>query len=351
MPLQNNTNNYFENFVLFENLGSILNSDIFKVMPFFENQLFTLIFSFYDNMCDSDVLKLTFEACEKIQHFLNFNYRHNYTIGIGEITNSISAIPYSYKSACNALNYNFYLGNNSIIYINDVEQIEKTNRFKDIDHDKFIFSLKVGDGETAKKILDDVFKSLKKSHQSLELVQRLCLEFIVLTSKILFEAGQNVNQLFNKSGVQALLLQKHQTIDDLHNCLLCAIDLTLAELNYTRKTKNKEIIDKTKQIINCRYNEKLLLSDVAKEVYISPNYLSAIFSKETNTTITDYIIQTRINKARELLVDTDFKIYEVANMVGYENSKHFSILFNKTTGFMPSQYRNKTQIGKAAEDV
>lgn len=81
------------------------------------------------------------------------------------------------------------------------------------------------------------------------------------------------------------------------------------------------------------------LKRVASQVFISPCYLSVIFKKETNITFKNYLIQTRIEKAKELLEKTDLKIYDIAEKVGYNNTRYFSELFQRICGKTPSQYR------------
>lgn len=101
-----------------------------------------------------------------------------------------------------------------------------------------------------------------------------------------------------------------------------------------------EIIEKIKNIINRRYgDEKLSLNIIADEVFLSANYISSLFKKQEQMTISDYIMQVRISKAKKLLSSTNYKTYEVANMVGYTNSQYFSVLFKRVTGYSPTEYK------------
>ncbi len=78
---------------------------------------------------------------------------------------------------------------------------------------------------------------------------------------------------------------------------------------------------------------------LSKEVYLSPNYISLIFKKETGSTAVEYITQVRMEAAKKLLSDTEMKILEVAETVGYENPQYFSTVFKKYTGVHPQQFR------------
>ena len=86
-------------------------------------------------------------------------------------------------------------------------------------------------------------------------------------------------------------------------------------------------------------DETLSLNQVAREVNISANYLSAVFSQETGETFTEYVTGRRMDLAKELLRTTDKRSGEVAAAVGYKDPHYFSFLFKKTQGCTPRDYR------------
>ncbi|MCC2255757.1 response regulator [Ruminococcus sp. CLA-AA-H200] len=89
------------------------------------------------------------------------------------------------------------------------------------------------------------------------------------------------------------------------------------------------------------FTEDLHLEDVAKVVYLSPGYFCRVFKKVTGSSFKEYLHRLRIEKAKELIVNTDYKYYEIAEMVGYKNYKYFSSYFNKITGYSAREYRHK----------
>lgn len=86
-------------------------------------------------------------------------------------------------------------------------------------------------------------------------------------------------------------------------------------------------------------DEALSLNLVAREINISANYLSAVFSQEMGVTFTEYVTGKRMDKARELLRSTDKRSGEIAFAVGYRDPHYFSFLFKKTQGCTPRDYR------------
>ncbi len=85
----------------------------------------------------------------------------------------------------------------------------------------------------------------------------------------------------------------------------------------------------------------LSLNEVAKEVNISPSYLSAMFSRENKTTFVEYITSKRMEQAKDLLLNTQEKAQTIAEKVGYKDPHYFSYIFKKTYGLSPKEYRTK----------
>lgn len=85
--------------------------------------------------------------------------------------------------------------------------------------------------------------------------------------------------------------------------------------------------------------EDISIQEISKEVYLSSNYIGLIFKQETGESITDYLTNVRIERAKQLLKTTDLKILGVAEMTGYENPQYFSTVFKKYVGVNPQQYQ------------
>ncbi|MFS0614418.1 response regulator transcription factor [Lederbergia ruris] len=109
--------------------------------------------------------------------------------------------------------------------------------------------------------------------------------------------------------------------------------------DYLEKRDKEQVSLKIAQYIDDNYMEYLSLSNLAQTFSFSPEHLSRKFKQELNITISDYIIQKRINHAKSLLINTNLKIQEIANMVGYEDKKYFSKAFKKCEGVTPANFR------------
>lgn len=102
------------------------------------------------------------------------------------------------------------------------------------------------------------------------------------------------------------------------------------------------VVKKAMKMISQGYNKGLTLESVAAALNITPVYLSSVFSKETGQPFSNYLTQFRIGKAKALLLTGDYKIYEIAEMVGYSDSKYFCKVFKKCTGMSTSAFLQQT---------
>lgn len=87
----------------------------------------------------------------------------------------------------------------------------------------------------------------------------------------------------------------------------------------------------------------LKVSEIAQHLNISESRISVIFKEDTGKTLIQYLTAVRIDRAKHLLKETDLKIYEIAEAVGYNNSQYLSNLFYKETGCFPLEYRHRDQ--------
>ena len=103
----------------------------------------------------------------------------------------------------------------------------------------------------------------------------------------------------------------------------------------------KHLVSAALEYIHENFHKEITLSQVANHLYITPTYLSKLFSTEMQESFSQYLISHRMKIAKELLRDTHHKVYEVAAQVGYTDIAHFSKIFKRITGQTPKEYRNR----------
>lgn len=92
------------------------------------------------------------------------------------------------------------------------------------------------------------------------------------------------------------------------------------------------------------YSEELGAQQLADMVYLAPSYLSSLFKKETGQNLSKYIKQYRMEKAKELLTDTNMKIVNISEKTGYPNVSYFCQSFREYFGVSPQKFRDKGEV-------
>jgi two-component system response regulator YesN len=108
----------------------------------------------------------------------------------------------------------------------------------------------------------------------------------------------------------------------------------------SRESRYSSIVQKCIKFIWRSYASAMSLEDAAAEVAVSKGYLSMLFKQETGVNFVSYLNHFRIEKSKELILNTDLKIYEIALQVGFESPYYFSKLFKEVTGMGCREYRN-----------
>ncbi|MGZ7443287.1 response regulator [Paenibacillus sp. TH7-28] len=132
----------------------------------------------------------------------------------------------------------------------------------------------------------------------------------------------------------------HDAAGLMEGCYMAALD----ELIKQRKFKNKLHLGEVKSYLEHHFAEPVGLEQLAKLFFVSKEYLSKVFKQEYGITVTDYLLQLRMEKAMEWLgAGEEVAIKRVAEMVGYEDVSYFHRVFKKHFGLSPGEARKASQ--------
>ena len=153
------------------------------------------------------------------------------------------------------------------------------------------------------------------------------------TVRLLWAVGRPVNNLLG-------LARRCRENEHLRPLLSEETPILFAEAAEDDGTAGKmQIVAQVQEYIREHLSQKLTLADVAAVFNFSPNYLSQLFGKYGDAGFVEYITETRIAAAKEMLERGDKKVYEIAEELGFESSFYFSKVFKKVTGLSPREYQ------------
>jgi len=204
--------------------------------------------------------------------------------------------------------------------------------------DGILESLRSGEEEVARRHLHTLFEQLKKEKAPIAEVKEIAVHIASLCSRLLSNYGLNLSEMPESSDQIYLNLMESRSVKALLHQLESIFITVCGQLN-RRERQTHFIISRVREYMHQHYTEKMHLEDIARHVHVSNAYLSRLFRRETGETITDAITALRIEKAREMLLNSNLKTYEIALAVGIDDPAYFSQLFRKWVGQNPKEFR------------
>lgn len=168
----------------------------------------------------------------------------------------------------------------------------------------------------------------------------LVVDLIVAASAIIAENGGEIGnvmpEIFPRNFVIHAVSSRKSFIEESRRIIECVINFR----DENASTKHSDAILKAKKYIADNFaNPDISLQTVAKEIALSPNHFSAVFSQECGTTFIAYLTKVRVEQAKKMLRTTNKKSSDICYDVGFCDPHYFSFIFKKTTGMSPKNYR------------
>lgn len=155
------------------------------------------------------------------------------------------------------------------------------------------------------------------------------LHFIIISAHCDFNYARQAIRF----GVTDYLAKGEYTDEELQNTLLKITRRD--EIEHPYRFEVQTVIKAIEQ----QLQENITLEIIADQMKLTPNYLGTLFFKQTKKHFRDYLLEVRMERARELLLNSPLKIYEIAEQVGIQNQQYFCSVFTKYYGKSPSQFR------------
>lgn len=155
--------------------------------------------------------------------------------------------------------------------------------------------------------------------------------------------NQQINHLINFS-VRELQSQRDNystMIRLLYAQLFILISRHIKETLKITQSSNHPLLTEAVEFINNHFSENITIQHVAERLDISERYLRRVFKNCANLSPLEYLNQLRINKTKELLLNENLSVKDIAYMVGFSNPQYFARRFKNNSGITPSEFRKK----------
>ena len=202
---------------------------------------------------------------------------------------------------------------------------------------------KKGDFGEAEAAFRALFSELESSeHRNLTFIKLHLLEFLALLFRHVL-GKEHSSQTFQKHMEFVESLNAANTLYDLYQIAISEIKNCCEEQQSNIYNGSSEIMMQALKKINSSYSEEITLKSIANDIHINPSYLSTLFKKETGQTFSQYLLMLRLEESKQLLLETNLDITEIAYKTGFNSQSYFIKVFRDHTGQTPKEYRKQTQ--------
>lgn len=226
----------------------------------------------------------------------------------------------------------------SVIRSGSGDTVKQTDLPADGASASLIAAVQEGDAERVAQVLDDWFCSMRQDRIERNFAVRAVIQLLTVLEQHFTSlmVGPLRDQLLADHWKE---LSSLPTIAHYHAYALRFCSELLKAAAERDIDRHQSIAEQIMKLISDRHHLPLTVEDIAKEVFLSPNYVRTIFKEKTGETILDYLTRVRMNHASELLKDRSLKVREIAHRVSYENVSYFCSVFQKHKGSTPNEYR------------
>jgi len=260
------------------------------------------------------------------------------TVFVGKSVPRIDAVSKSYSTACMLKSLEAFRSRKSIYYY-DSEASYDTNSvviLKDI-IDGLIKAISEDDTAEIRSRVDDFYKELNKNEASE--TKRLNINYFLFQ---LIHMATELDAELNQEEILRFIAEHSSEEGILRGSSVHMASFCCDYARYMsqlRKNVSGGVLLEIEKEIRDNYAENLTLRDLGRKYFVNSSYLGQIFQKKYGQSFKDYLTAYRIEKAQSLLRDTDLRIAEIAEKVGYRDSDYFLKKFIEANGCTPSKYR------------
>ena len=260
--------------------------------------------------------------------------------GIGRIVSALTDCPLSYAEAIVALNYQDVLREDDIIHYKNIRHFELT--LPDSQQlQEYLLAL------FRKNKLDELVVAIETHLHAISVrdgdgsvhVRSFCADYL---HSILMESmrlGMPAEQL-EALGLSISALQKHRRISEQVNYIMDATKLLLGRLFQKPAGQSNHLVELAKEFVNEHLPDPALdMALVSDHVGLSKIYFCRLFHKEEGVSFSNYLKFARIERAKQMLLQTNMKVFEISDAAGFSNAKYFGYVFKQEVGLTPLEFQ------------
>ncbi len=311
----------------FQNISSNIPSGrlIYKLF-FSANKEVLFVFASHDMKVDK-LLDFTKLIRTNLRQYLNIGT----SAGISSVFSSVHQINQAIEEAGQSLDLAFFEPA-GIKMCSQIPEIQPDISYFSISTASLKHSISEGDNESISSNIEKILIQME-NEKNLANTKRLYYELMDYAADIATEQNLGKTEEYEFDDFQGFESLKTYIIS------------LFSQLLKPKTPTYSFIVSKCIKFIEENYSKNISLSDLAKYTRKSKSYLSTLFKLETSVNFSIFLINYRIEKAKQLLIESDCMVYEIADQVGFNNPYYFSKVFKETTGVSCKVFRERNFQG------
>ena len=254
--------------------------------------------------------------------------------GVSTASSKLTYIPTLVKEGKKACERCFFSDDKMLHYDKSFEKIGDEN--VKIKPDFIRNFLNHSDLEGLCKYIDDRFGKVYSSFNKMS-VRKLFIDFISL-AQIIHQEKFSEDEIVNDEKFKYIYFDR---LADFNAIIEYVKDVYRFIASQNEDKNYSYYINKSIQFVKENYEKNITLDEVAEYSQISKSYFSLLFKQETGINFSAYLTNYRIEKCKEYMKESHYKIYEIAEMVGFDNPYYFSKVFKEKVGISCKEYQKK----------
>lgn len=306
------------------------------------NQTWAMLFSCSSYLGEGYLWNEFYPVALKTQELVSGLTGCSFTIVVSLPEQKIEKITKLYHESLKVLEYIPFLGKGKVLRLQDIPKSANSPRKPEETGpivQKISHNLYALDFDKVKNNIEELFTKILIPSWDPDLLKACCDELI----RILDRWCKDNFLPSPKSDTSEVrgLIEGCYTAYELKEMFIRLFESNIAKVldanfhNYSQK------VQKAIEYLHSNYSRDISVVGVANILEVSDSHLSRIFKIETGKTLLEYLTEIRIEAAKTLLDDYNYKIYEISELVGYKTSQYFSQVFVKLTGMNPLNYRER----------
>lgn len=168
---------------------------------------------------------------------------------------------------------------------------------------------------------------------------------LYMATSLLADGENMVEHIFSDEPEGYRAIYQQHTMEGIVQWLVRFRDGCCELLSSRRQSYKEQLVKSVQAYIRRNLDSKLSLNQVADVFSFSPNYLSYLFSRTAGINFVDYVTETKISAAKDMMLRGEGRVYEISQKLGYESAFYFSKVFKKVEGISPREYMQQLEAG------